>query len=89
MSVPPEVLAALEQIASGATPRTLESETLEFKTQGRSDRDALLVIAEAAACLANAHGAQSSSVSATGSLGRPASKGAPWPPAWCSVASSS
>ena len=51
-----EVLAALESVAAGAAPRALESETLEFKSQGRSERDALQVIAEAVACLANARG---------------------------------
>ena len=51
-----EVRAALAAIQGGATPRDLESPTLEFKEQGRSEADALKTIAEAALCFANAAG---------------------------------
>ena len=51
-----EARAALAAIQAGATPRNLESPTLEFKEQGRSEGDALKTIADAALCFANASG---------------------------------
>ena len=51
-----EARAALAAIQGGATPRDLESPTLEFKEQGRSEADTLKTIAEAALCFANAAG---------------------------------
>jgi len=51
-----EALAALAAIQAGATPRDFESQTLEFKEQGRSEGDTLKVIADAALCFANASG---------------------------------
>jgi ATP-dependent DNA helicase RecG len=51
-----EVQAALDAIESGAVPRTLETDTLDFKTQGRSIPDTVKGLAEAAACFANARG---------------------------------
>jgi len=50
------VPAALDEVLSGAEARTLESQTLEFKTVGRSRSDTLQRLAETAACLANAQG---------------------------------
>lgn len=50
----PEVAAALDAIRAGAAPAELESATLEFKAQGRSAKDVEVLLAEAAACLANA-----------------------------------
>jgi hypothetical protein len=51
-----EARAAVAAIQGGATPRILESATLEFKEQGRSVADALKTIADAALCFANASG---------------------------------
>jgi len=51
-----EIQAALSAIESGAVARTLETDTLDFKTQGRSIPDTLRDLAEAAACFANARG---------------------------------
>lgn len=51
-----EAHAALAAIQAGGTPRDLESHTLEFKEQGRSDGDTLKVVAEAALCFANSSG---------------------------------
>lgn len=51
-----EARAALAAIQAGATPRDLESTTLEFKEQGRSDGDTLKIVAEAALCFANSSG---------------------------------
>jgi len=51
-----EAQAALAAIQRGATPRDLESQTLEFKEQGRSSGDALKVVADAALCFANSAG---------------------------------
>jgi len=51
-----EVLAALQAIDAGAVPHSLESETLDFKTQGRSVPDTLRDLAEAVACFANGRG---------------------------------
>ena len=51
-----EALAALAAIQAGATPRDFESQTLEFKEQGRSEGDTLKVIADAALCFANSSG---------------------------------
>jgi ATP-dependent DNA helicase RecG len=48
--------SALQQITDGTVPNTLESQTLEFKTVGRSRNDALKTLAESAACFANARG---------------------------------
>lgn len=56
MPAGPEVLDVLEAVANGGRPGDLESETLDFKTQGRSIPDALRDLAEAAACLANGAG---------------------------------
>jgi ATP-dependent DNA helicase RecG len=56
MPVNAEVQAALDAIKSGAVPRTLETDTLDFKTQGKSIPDTLKGLAEAAACFANARG---------------------------------
>jgi ATP-dependent DNA helicase RecG len=53
--------SALQQITDGTVPNTLESQTLEFKTVGRSRNDALKTLAESAACFANARGGTSSS----------------------------
>ncbi len=50
------VAAALDDVLNGAEARTLESQTLEFKTVGRSRSDTLQRLAETAACLANAQG---------------------------------
>lgn len=51
-----EARAALAAIQGGATPRDMESPTLEFKEQGRSEGDALKALADAALCFANASG---------------------------------
>jgi ATP-dependent DNA helicase RecG len=51
-----EARAALAAIQAGARPRDLESATLEFKEQGRSEGDALRTLADAALCFANASG---------------------------------
>jgi len=51
-----EARAALAAIQAGATPRDLESKTLEFKEQGRSDGDTLKIVADAALCFANSSG---------------------------------
>lgn len=51
-----EVDAALEAILAGAVARDHESETLDFKTVGRSVADTLKDLAEAAACFANHRG---------------------------------
>jgi len=51
-----EALAALEAIHSGRPAGDLESATLEFKEQGRSDGYLLKQVAEAALCFANASG---------------------------------
>lgn len=46
----------MEAVWPGSTADALESAVLEFKTVGRSVGDALIDLAEAAACLANAQG---------------------------------
>ncbi len=51
-----EALAALEAIHGGRPAGDLESATLEFKEQGRSEGDTLKVIADATLCFANAAG---------------------------------
>lgn len=51
-----EARLALEAIAAGRAPRELESATLDFKEQERSEGDTLKTIAEAALCFANASG---------------------------------
>ncbi len=56
MPVAPEILRVVEAVDAGALPRDLESETLDFKTQGRSVPDTLRDLAEATACLANSAG---------------------------------
>ncbi|MFZ5851982.1 MAG: ATP-binding protein [Actinomycetota bacterium] len=56
MAVSAEVLHVLDAVAAGGLPGDLESETLDFKTQGRSVADTLRDLAEAAACLANSAG---------------------------------
>lgn len=56
MPVAPEVFRVLDAVAAGGLPGDLESETLDFKTQGRSLSDTLRDLAEAAACLANSAG---------------------------------
>ena len=54
--VPQEVIKALARIDSGASPHDLESETLEFKSERGDAKKTLRILAEAAACLANARG---------------------------------
>jgi len=56
MPLSPAIHVALEAIESGSLPRDLETDDLEFKTQGRSLPDTLRNLAEAAACFANAGG---------------------------------
>src|SRR6266545_7554946 len=51
-----EAAAALESIAAGKAPQEVESATLDFKEQGRSEGDTLKTIADAALCFANASG---------------------------------
>jgi ATP-dependent DNA helicase RecG len=51
-----EVTSALEAIEAGATPQDLESTTLDFKEQAKSDGDTLKLIADAALCFANSSG---------------------------------
>ncbi len=51
-----ELMGALDAIRAGGSADEQESATLEFKSQGRSARDAEVMLAEAAACLANAAG---------------------------------
>lgn len=51
-----EASAALEAIFGGRSPQDLESETLDFKEQGRSEGDTLKTIAEASLCFANSSG---------------------------------
>ena len=50
------VLETLEGIVRGAVPADLESQVLDFKTVGRSLSDALVDLARAAVCFANAQG---------------------------------
>ena len=54
--ISPSVRRALTEVADGAVANALESDTLEFKTQGRSVPETLEGLAEATACLANARG---------------------------------
>lgn len=54
--VPEEVIAALAAIDDGASPRDLESETLDFKSDRGDTKKTLGILAEAAACLANGRG---------------------------------
>lgn len=56
MTVAADVVAALDDVYSGALPADLESEQLDFKQVGRSRSEALGNLAEAASCFANAHG---------------------------------
>src|SRR4030042_1306645 len=51
-----EASAALEAIAAGKAPQEVESATLDFKEQGRSEGDTLKLIADAALCFANSSG---------------------------------
>ena len=84
-----EVRAALESVAAGGARRALESETLEFKSAGRSERDDLQVIAEAVACLATARGGSVVVGIGDREPGSAAFEGAVWRLAWFSGASSS
>lgn len=57
MVVPPEAAVAVAAVRAGARARDLESDRLEFKTDTtRSAADSIKLLAEAAACLANAQG---------------------------------
>lgn len=56
MTVAADVVAALDDVYSGALPADLESEQLDFKQVGRSRSETLGNLAEAASCFANAHG---------------------------------
>jgi ATP-dependent DNA helicase RecG len=53
-----EAAGAVSAIVAGGVPRDHESQTLDFKTVGRSKADAVVDLAEAAACFANADGGQ-------------------------------
>ena len=52
----PELEEALISITGGARPADVESETLEFKEDGRTAKETLTLLADAAACFANADG---------------------------------
>ena len=52
----PELEAALSSITGGVRPADIESETLDFKEDGRSAKETMTLIADAAACFANADG---------------------------------
>ena len=56
MPVATEVHTALDAVLNGASAHDVESETLDFKTVGRSVDDTLTDLAQAAACFANAKG---------------------------------
>ena len=56
MPVDPAVTEALDAVAAGAAGRDVESETLDFKTVGRSIDDTMTDLAQAAACFANGRG---------------------------------
>lgn len=51
-----EAAAALEAIFDGRSSQDLESATLDFKEQGRSEGDTLKTVADAALCFANSSG---------------------------------
>jgi len=51
-----EASAALSAILGGRSVPDLESETLDFKEQGRSEADTLKTVADAALCFANSSG---------------------------------
>ena len=51
-----DVGPAIDAVLAGARASTVESERIEFKTVGRSRTDALVDLAQAAACFANARG---------------------------------
>ncbi|WP_198684010.1 ATP-binding protein [Brachybacterium sp. YJGR34] len=51
-----DVTPLLERVAAGEAANTLEGETIDFKTVDRSVPDALVDLAEASACFANANG---------------------------------
>jgi ATP-dependent DNA helicase RecG len=51
-----EATAALREILAGRLPQQLESTTLDFKEQSRSEGDSLRTIADAALCFANSSG---------------------------------
>ena len=53
---PTELDVALEAIARGRVAGELESRALEFKLEGRDERDTGRILAEAAVCLSNAAG---------------------------------
>lgn len=48
--------SAIASVALGATAADLESKTLDFKQPARSAKDTLRILADAAACFANARG---------------------------------
>jgi ATP-dependent DNA helicase RecG len=54
--LPEQVYAVLRALDDGGVANSLESEVLEFKTQGNSIPDTLRDLAEAVACFANARG---------------------------------
>jgi len=54
--VPTHVVDALAAIVAGATAADRESDTLDFKREGRSREDAMRTVAQAAMCFANARG---------------------------------
>lgn len=56
MPIALDVMPALDAVAAGTAARDLESETLDFKTEGRSRDDTLVDLAQAAVCFANARG---------------------------------
>ena len=51
-----ELEAALNSITDGGRPADAESETLDFKEDGRAAKDTMTLMADAAACFANADG---------------------------------
>ncbi len=77
MPAPREAIGA---VVSGATARTVESDTLDFKTVGRSVSDTLIDLAEAAACLANARGGHIVVGVSDNDAGSPALVGSPLDP---------
>jgi ATP-dependent DNA helicase RecG len=56
MSRDKEVLSAFNAIRAGTAARALESQTLDFKEQGRSVDDTIKELVEASLCFANASG---------------------------------
>ena len=49
---------AVELILEGATAGSTESQTLEFKSEARSPKETLGILADAVVCFANAEGQQ-------------------------------